>query len=736
MRSALSFVSGCLAVLGLSACGSAREQAQTGTNFCFNCHSETSALGIKIKWAEAGYAESRHGVGALNVDTAAVPPPSTGGICPPFAGGACAANGGKLGTGGAATICTMPAPTTQAQCTAATTGATSATPGFYFTGVSTAATAVPGTNPAAGLCPPFAQSAALQGAPSATISPNNCTNIFGAAAYSAATLSCTPPTTATQSGCEAAGGTWNGPQTAIIGYEREGSRSFNLNGFGCQICHTQEGFRNRMSGAYDTATLKVGYDPKAHTVSWDASAWYTKDTPTLFVPNGITNAVPALPASVSPLAADTIVRPSPLGCFGCHTPHGIGTTDNVTLDQTIPPGTTAVTTMAGSIWGNSSTQIGQGKHPKDKGQICASCHQIRLNQFTSVSSLLVNTIKGAPPYTASPSGTIPNPATGQPYPFSQTTFSFPNPHDSPTADMLLGNGGAEYPAGTVIRAANGTASALTFGGTYSSSAHAALAGADCVSCHMQSDYSDFDVTNRFGLSPAVGGHSFANKGIVFGNAAASPFGCGSCHTVGNVVGSTGTAVVASRIGVSTGVKPSPTASFGYLQVGFPILLKGTDSGIVINSSTSPTLVNFKDSQYHLKLNEILMKLANPDTGCDGLFKTAGTAAGLTLSSSYTFGVQWGPGGACGNPSLNTASAALDPAAVDDGTNNKVRLAKAVWNFSFVLNDQSFGGHNIKYAGQLLYDSCVDLAVMAGKPCTSATSCESCNGTFVTSRASF
>jgi hypothetical protein len=718
MRSALSFVSGCLAVLGLSACGSAREQAQTGTNFCFNCHSETSALGIKIKWAEAGYAESRHGVGALNVDTAPTPPPSTGGICPPFVqptAATCTGNGGTVGTGATATICTMPATTTPTQCALA--GGL-----FSFSGVSTPP------------CLPFVQAAALQGPPSATISPNNCSNIFGAAAY--VSPLCTPPTGATQSGCEAAGGTWNGAKTTIVGYEREGSRSFNLNGFGCQICHTQEGWRDRLSGAYDTANLKVSYDPKAHTVSWDPSAWYTKDTVTLFVPNGVTNSVPALPASVSPLAADTIVRPSPLGCFGCHTPHGIGTTDNVTLDQTIPPGTTAVTTMAGSIWGNASTPIGKGTAPKDKGQICASCHQIRLNQFTSVSSLLVKTIQGAPPYTASPSGTIPNPATGQPYPFSQTTFSFPNPHDSPTADMLLGNGGAEYAAGTVIRTGAGAPSALTFGGTYTSSAHATLAGADCVSCHMQSDYSDFDVTNRFGLSPAVGGHSFANKGIVFGNAAASPFGCGSCHTVANVVGSTGTAVVASRIGASTNVKPSPTASFGYLQVGFPVLLKGNDSGVIISSNTVPSLVNFKDSQYHLKLNEILMKLANPDTGCDGLFKTAGTAAGFTVSSSYTFGVIWGPGGACGSASVSGTGAALDPAAVDDGTNNKVRLAKANWNFSFVLNDQSFGGHNIKYAGQLLYDSCVDLAVMAGKPCTSATSCESCNGTFVTSRASF
>ena len=81
MRSALSFVSGCLVVLGLSACGSAREQAQTGTNFCFNCHSETSALGIKIKWAEAGYDNSVHFRGQVERDYAQV---AAVGGCPPF----------------------------------------------------------------------------------------------------------------------------------------------------------------------------------------------------------------------------------------------------------------------------------------------------------------------------------------------------------------------------------------------------------------------------------------------------------------------------------------------------------------------------------------------------------------------------------------------------------------------------------------------------------------------------
>ena len=66
MRSPRSFLSCGLVVLVLvlSACSSAQSTAQTGTTFCFNCHSETSPLGLKILWAESGYALSVH----LDVD--------------------------------------------------------------------------------------------------------------------------------------------------------------------------------------------------------------------------------------------------------------------------------------------------------------------------------------------------------------------------------------------------------------------------------------------------------------------------------------------------------------------------------------------------------------------------------------------------------------------------------------------------------------------------------------------
>ena len=39
MSSRLSFLSSCLVVMGLTACGTARDTDQAGNTFCFGCHS-------------------------------------------------------------------------------------------------------------------------------------------------------------------------------------------------------------------------------------------------------------------------------------------------------------------------------------------------------------------------------------------------------------------------------------------------------------------------------------------------------------------------------------------------------------------------------------------------------------------------------------------------------------------------------------------------------------------------
>src|SRR5881392_3829456 len=80
MKSLSCLAGCCLMALALTACSTAQETAQGGTTFCFNCHSETSPLGIKIKWAEAGYANSVHYGGQVERDYTQ----TLFGGCPPF----------------------------------------------------------------------------------------------------------------------------------------------------------------------------------------------------------------------------------------------------------------------------------------------------------------------------------------------------------------------------------------------------------------------------------------------------------------------------------------------------------------------------------------------------------------------------------------------------------------------------------------------------------------------------
>src|SRR5512133_3353311 len=89
MRSRLAFLSSCLFALGLTACSTAREdtQSSSGNTFCFGCHSETSDLGKKILWAQAGYEHSVHKNGQVERIYVEVTPPPGG--CAPFPTGVC-----------------------------------------------------------------------------------------------------------------------------------------------------------------------------------------------------------------------------------------------------------------------------------------------------------------------------------------------------------------------------------------------------------------------------------------------------------------------------------------------------------------------------------------------------------------------------------------------------------------------------------------------------------------------
>jgi hypothetical protein len=512
-------------VVGLTACGTARDDDESGSAFCFGCHSETSELGKKIEWAQAGYDYSVHKNGQVERDYTQI---TTAGDCTPFPSDAC---------------------------------------------------------------------------------------------------------------------------FVAIGTEFAGSNAFYANSGGCQMCHTQEGFRKRVAGEYDAEDGSYSIRFQWNTAAQVGSPSVTPNTP---------------------LTRDVIRFPSPLGCFGCHTPHGQGTPDGVTLPQTIPVGTT-ITTQTGAVWGAN----------KAKGHICAECHQIRLNTQPSTSASILASLTGTGKFNVS-----------APY----------GPHHGPQTDMNLGEGGAEYA---------GTAGGLAFNGTYGNSPHTSNVNADCISCHMQDDYSDIEVTGSFGVNAAVGGHSFANKGFVHGAEKALVIGCGStgCHTAAGVATSSGNRVIASTV----------AAPSEYLQRDDAFFRKLTGP-----NTTDP------DSNYHLKVNELLSKLARPSADCTGLLMEAAVAAGGALGwATMVDGVTVDR--RCISAGTTTG---VDKAAapVDDNTNASVRFVKGLWNFKLILEDKSFGVHNTRYALELLYDSCTDLALLTGKDCgTTAGRCSFCEGTFVTGR---
>lgn len=102
----------------------------------------------------------------------------------------------------------------------------------------------------------------------------------------------------------------------VAGYYWGGSHAFMGNGSSCQVCHTNEGFLNKIAGKYDG------------------------------------------PADV---AGEVIMHPSPPGCFTCHNPHE--ESDFTKLN--VPDGTPVA---------NGVHAI----YDKPEGSICASCHHVRL----------------------------------------------------------------------------------------------------------------------------------------------------------------------------------------------------------------------------------------------------------------------------------------------------------------------------------------------------------------------
>ncbi|TMA11204.1 MAG: hypothetical protein E6J89_08470 [Deltaproteobacteria bacterium] len=150
-----------------------------------------------------------------------------------------------------------------------------------------------------------------------------------------------------------------------------------------------------------------------------------------------------------------VSNPSEIGCFTCHAPHDTG---NFSLRRV------ADVTLANGV-----------AFDKEKGNLCASCHQARRMPKDEVRAR-----------------NIPTDSWGA--------------HHGPQSDMLLGTNAYEFP-----------------GKKYSKSAHSALPPANCITCHMTLP------SGRYSLAPAIGGHSFRIEGEVHEEPKVNTAGCLSCH---------------------------------------------------------------------------------------------------------------------------------------------------------------------------------------------------------------
>ena len=131
-----------------------------------------------------------------------------------------------------------------------------------------------------------------------------------------------------------------------------------------------------------------------------------------------------------------------------------------------------------SLRKTSAVTLANGvKFDRGSGNLCASCHQARRTPNDEVRAR-----------------NIPTESWGA--------------HHGPQADMLSGTNAYEYP-----------------GKQYSSSDHAALPQATCITCHMALP------NGRYSLAPSIGGHSFKVEGEVHEEPKLNNAGClnSGCH---------------------------------------------------------------------------------------------------------------------------------------------------------------------------------------------------------------
>lgn len=298
-------------------------------------------------------------------------------------------------------------------------------------------------------------------------------------------------------------------------------------------------------------------------------------------------------------------------------------------------------------------------YKKKGGNICAACHQMRGLNVTNtaaktikvwaVNDLIVNNVKTG--------GSGDNPPAS-----ATAAVSVPGSHNGGPANMLMGKDGAQFS-----------------GKTYSTGAHTTQDAANCITCHKTYPQA------RFGGSPALAGHSFRAVGDVHGALMANTAGCLSCHST-----------IKTAITGASGALPAK----GHMLKGDPYYylksITGTD-------------------EFFPRMSNALALLADPSNGCDGLFQKAYETAAIggkgkivdkQISTNVAVSSQFIPDNRCNAGIIFSRD---DSATIDSP---KVKFAQALFNYRWVLADNSFGVHNPTYSLQLLYDSCDALKSIA------------------------
>lgn len=197
--------------------------------------------------------------------------------------------------------------------------------------------------------------------------------------------------------------------------------------------------------------------------------------------------------------------------------------------------------------------------------------------------------------------------------------------------------------------------------TYSNGSHTSNKDANCITCHMT-----YPEGKRFSGAASLAGHSFNAVADVHGKETANTAGCVTCHE-----------------SIKTGNQSSPD---GHMLAGDVYFMP-----------------NGTSKAHYDDINRLLKTLADPGASGAGLLQSAYALSGVAGSGKT---ITWSTNGRYWVSAINKLT---DTGATADSP--KVRFAKAMYNYMYILEDKSFGVHNPTYAKQLLIDTCQDLETL-------------------------